>query len=288
MSWVEIKGNVVDDTKFEVNGNWSVAVNQSTAGALDLNAVWSESGGTGTHYEVTDIGPFAFQGCSSLTSIKMPNSVTSIGMFAFESCSGLTSINISNKVESIEQYSFSNCIKISSIIIPNSVTSIGSNAFAWCSGLTSLTLSSNVELIDEGAFRGCSGLTSIVIPSSVKSIGSEGFAYCSNLSTITSFVKNVFETGGEAFKSCDNATLYVPKGLVDAYRSTADWNRISKIVEMSNSYDVNSDGFIDISDVVALVNAILSSSTGDSYDVNADGSVDISDVVALVNMILGQ
>ena len=86
-----------------------------------------------------------------------------------------------------------------------------------------------------------------------------------------------------------SATLYVPKGWVDTYRSTADWNRISNIVEMSNQYDVNNDGSTDISDVVSLVNGILSSSeTDDSYDVNGDGNVDISDVVALVNMILGQ
>ena len=58
---------------------------------------------------------------------------------------------------------------------------------------------------------------------------------------------------------------------------------------MSNQYDVNNDGSTDISDVVALVNFILDSSTTDSsYDVNGDGNIDISDVVSLVNMILGQ
>ena len=52
--------------------------------------------------------------------------------------------------------------------------------------------------------------------------------------------------------------------------------------------DVNHDGYVDISDVVALVNIILSDGTDEnsSADVNNDGSVDISDVVALVNLIL--
>ena len=389
VSWVAIKGTV-DGEKFKV-GNWQVAIDASTEGALDLNEVWSESGGTGTHYQVTEIRPLsfqncsgltsvkipnsvmsigmsAFQDCSGLTSVKIPNSVTSIGSFAFHGCSGMTSINIPNRVTSIEQFTFTNCKKISSITIPNSVTSIGPYAFAWCTSLTSLTLSSNVESIMDNAFRGdsslisltipskvsvigpyafqecygltsmvvetgnkkydsrencnaiietatntlmagcqntvipnsvtsigenafyfCLTLTSIVIPSSVKSIGKKAFFDCRNLSTINSYIKNVFETGEEAFKYSQNATLYVPKGTVSAYRAKADWNRITNIVARTSSYDVNNDGSVDISDVVTLVNAILSSSPMlESNDVNGDGQVDISDVVALVNIILGQ
>lgn len=83
--------------------------------------------------------------------------------------------------------------------------------------------------------------------------------------------------------------MYVPRGTKSQYQSTADWNRINNIVEMSNPYDVNNDGSTDISDVVSLVNFILdSSTTNSSYDVNGDGNIDISDVVSLVNMILGQ
>ena len=54
--------------------------------------------------------------------------------------------------------------------------------------------------------------------------------------------------------------------------------------------DVNRDGNVDISDVVALVNIILNSSSDHQAeaDLNNDGDIDISDVVALVNIILGQ
>ena len=80
--------------------------------------------------------------------------------------------------------------------------------------------------------RGCTGLTSITIPNSVTTIGSYAFESCFGLTSITSYITDVFKTGRNAFSGCNNATLYVPKGLVGAYQSTADWNSIEKIEEM--------------------------------------------------------
>ena len=46
----------------------------------------------GTTYSVTSIGERAFEYCSSLTSVTIPNSVTSIGYSAFYDCSSLIDI----------------------------------------------------------------------------------------------------------------------------------------------------------------------------------------------------
>lgn len=70
----------------------------------------------------------AFSGCSSLSSIDIPNSVTTIGNSSFFSC-GLNEMVIPNSVTSIGEYAFSGCGDLVSIDIPNSVTSIGEYAF---------------------------------------------------------------------------------------------------------------------------------------------------------------
>ena len=107
----------------------------------------------------TSIGNYAFEGCSSLTSIEIPNSVTSIGEDAFRNCSSLTSIEIPNSVTSIGYGTFYNCNSLTSITIPDSVTSIGSYAFDDCSSLTSIEIPDSVTSIGRYAFYRCSNLT---------------------------------------------------------------------------------------------------------------------------------
>ena len=142
-------------------------------------------------YSVTSIGYRAFEDCTALTSVTIPNSVTSIGSKAFYYCSGLTSVTIPNSVTSIGSKAFSNCSCLTSITIPNSVTSIGDGAFYGCSGLTSITIPNSVTSIGESAFYGCSGLTSVTIPNSVTSIGDMAFYGCTGI-TQTIIVNDMF------------------------------------------------------------------------------------------------
>ena len=122
-----------------------------------------------------------FAGCSSLTSITIPNNVIEIGDEAFYGCEALESITISNSVTKIGNKAFKGCHLLTSIEIPNSVTEIGYSAFEECHSLTSIEIPNNVTDIGSAAFKGCSSLISIEIPNNVTNLQSEAFANCYSL-----------------------------------------------------------------------------------------------------------
>ena len=68
---------------------------------------------------VTEIGDWAFYGCTEITSIVIPDSVTKIGIYAFGGCSNLTSVEIPSHIP-VEESSFGGCSKLTSVVIRNS------------------------------------------------------------------------------------------------------------------------------------------------------------------------
>ena len=197
------------------NENHYVTVVSPTSGFYILNGEMTIPDvvtNDGISYKVTGIRDNAFNGCTGLTSVEIPNSVTSIGECAFYQCTGLKSVEIPNSVTSIGDNAFSGCIGLTSVEIPNSVTdtSIGNSAFSGCTGLESLTIGNSVTSIGEFAFAGCAGLTSLTIPNSVERIGDGAFNACTGLTSLT-IGSNVKTIEVAAFADCSGLSMMMVK-----------------------------------------------------------------------------
>jgi hypothetical protein len=61
---------------------------------------------------VANIGQMAFENCSGLTSVAIPDSVTKVGDDVFWGCNGLTNVTIGNRVTGIAETAFFSLLRI--------------------------------------------------------------------------------------------------------------------------------------------------------------------------------
>ena len=211
----------------------------------DQSTLIQYPGGRPGAYEIPQgvsiIQVHAFIWCSGLTSVYIHENVTKIGGAVFQGCSTLTDIRVSplnSYYMSIEGILFD---KKSNLIlqfpggrnglydIPNGITSIGRYAFAYCSFLSGIAIPDSVKIIQDGAFQSCTSLTDIIIPESIDLINFQAFTGCINLKAI--YIKGDaadLEIVGDIFDGAINCTVYYLPGSLgwpDKYRDrpTAVW-----------------------------------------------------------------
>ena len=209
------------------------------------------------------IGAEAFEFCTDLTAVSIPDTVTSIGVGAFIFCA-LESISIPDSVVSVGNGAFGRCDFLTSVTIGNAVTAIGRNTFMRCRNLSSVTIGNAVTSIGVSAFYGCYKLTAISIPNAVESIGLSAFAFCTELNSVT-IGAAVTSIGDHSFQDCSNLTevtvnwavpipinstvfqnvtlggvaLNVPEGTVSTYGAAAVWANFSPIQDGTLSTNEN-------------------------------------------------
>ena len=162
--------------------------------------------------------PGAFQWCSQLTKVTLPESLESIGDRAFAE-SGLTEINLGDcaSLKSIGVGAFASSgltsINLSGCI---SLKSIDKSAFRNCASLETVLLPANLEEIGIEAFWGCTGLTRVTLPAKLTTIGGWAFQNCSGLTDITFYrVPTEIETGAFYGVNAKDLTVYYNPSTCD-------------------------------------------------------------------------
>ena len=126
-------------------------------------------------YTVAGLGSGAFENCTSLVSVKIPDTVEYIDSNVFCGCSALKSIEVD---ANNSEYSSENGV----LFNKNKDTIV---AYPMGKEDTSYVVPDGVEIIDDFAFAFCYGLESIIVPDSVRYLGDAAFLFCIKLESIT-------------------------------------------------------------------------------------------------------
>ena len=164
-------------------------------------------------YRVNEIADYAFNG-TYVTNVPMAESnIERIGNYAFQQCN------------------------LKTVTLPSTVKHIGTRAFAQCSELTDIELNEGLETIGCYAFYQCLGLTTVTIPSTVNTMVNP-FLKCFNLKTVIVKRQKPVDILYDTFPTnvYNDATLVVPDGTVEAYKTAKNWKNFQTIIEQS-AYD---------------------------------------------------
>ena len=160
---------------------------------------------------IEEIGDYAFQNNTKLTTASLGDNVKKIGKYAFSGCTKLSILNLGNSLVTIDDYAFQSIgsdtnvglnfevpntlsvigkfafykSAVSSINIPNSVTTIGESCFAENTKLEKVTLGNGCGELPKNVFSGCSLLSSIVLSNGLSTISDAAFANCKVLESIS-------------------------------------------------------------------------------------------------------
>ena len=219
---------------------------------------------------------------SSLKIVRLLDGCKVIDSYAFERCTNIESLILPNTLETIKEYAFMYCNDLRTLVIPDSVQEIemcaltysnienltipfigGSrdknqylayiygqqlyidSIYNYCTyGLKNLTLSESIKDIPEYAFYELTDLESIVLPKSLETIGDYAFYNCYGLTSLN-LGNKLLSIGFCSFARCDGLQeIVIPDNVVNigfyAFGSSG-LNKITIPFVGTNRDDVDTD-----------------------------------------------
>ena len=97
------------------------------------------------------------------TTYTVPATVTTFTTSAFENCTALAQINLPNSLTDMASRTFYGCTSLTEVTLPDGVTQLMGSNFTDCSALEKVTLPEGITYIGNGAFKNCSALTELTV-----------------------------------------------------------------------------------------------------------------------------
>lgn len=163
--------------------------------------------------------------------------VVSIGTRAFDNCTRLTSVTIPEGVTNISSYAFYNCTSLTTVVLPKSIKALGASAFQGCTSLATVSFAGDQLQVGQAAFLNCSGLRSLVVNAEKLTLADHAFFACSGLKSCELHGREV-TVGDYAF---GRYSLWHYDGQ---YYSGECSSLTNVVIEGSASVSINANAFV--------------------------------------------
>lgn len=173
--------------------------------------------------KLTSIGKSAFQYCTMLETVDIPN-CTSCGVDIFAYCTGLTSVNLPNlsSVPTDNWNAFNNCRSLKNITLPLVKKVIGHTSFNGCSALEKADFATCTGFSGYSLFKNCASLYALILRST---------ANVASLYTANPCIGTPIASG--------TGYIYVPSALVDSYKAATNWSTYASQFRALEDYTVD-------------------------------------------------
>ncbi len=162
---------------------------------------------------ITVIENRLFLNCTSLKTVKLPNTLTMI-YGAFDNCASLEEIDLSQTAITQMQGTFSDCSSLKTVKLPKTLTDMG-NAFAGCTSLEDADLSGlPLTEIWGSTYNGCTALKTVKLPKTLTSID-KAFLNCTSLEEVDLSQTGITKLEG-TFEGCSALkTVKLPNNITE-------------------------------------------------------------------------
>ncbi|MBQ7013593.1 MAG: leucine-rich repeat protein [Oscillospiraceae bacterium] len=233
-----------------------------------------------------------FQGCVNLSKVNFAEDSQLLAVEkAFDGCTSLEGITLPESVLSIRG-AFAGCTALKSIAVPDAVTN-AFMAFLGCTALETVTIGADSEItLIESAFEGCTNLKEIVIPSKAESINWLTFQNCTSLEKVT-FLNAYTDIPNDAAIIPETAVIHCyENSTAHAYALVHGREFVIMAEPTLPLGDLSDDGTVDASDAAMLLVAAAAQGAGEAHgltdeqtaaaDLNADGTFDAIDAAYIL------
>ena len=166
-------------------------------------------------HTIRKINAYAFEWCTEIESVEIPEGCVFIGNSAFSTCENLSDVILPKTMEYIDTSAFSYCNSIDSIVIPDSVYYLGKYAFNCCHNLKEVDIGDGIEELKYCLFESCEKLNKVTLGENIKEIDETTFLFTRYVSNMSNYHNGLLVSSDRyLIKVAQDVTAcYIPNGI---------------------------------------------------------------------------